>query len=128
MTTILIVEDQWDNRKILRDLVTHHGYEVLETSDGVECLKLARQFRPALILMDIQLPEISGLEVVKWLREDDDLKDTPVIAITAFAMRGDEEKIIKGGCDIYIAKPFEPRHVISEIKRLIRCSRRKSDE
>ena len=89
---VLIVEDNDLNMKLFNDLLEAHGYITLQTRDGVEALKLARQHRPDLILMDIQLPEISGLEVTKWLKEDDDLRVIPVIAVTAFAMKGDEEK------------------------------------
>ena len=106
MKTILIVEDNELNMKLFNDLLEAHGYNTLQTRDGVEALKLARQHRPDLILMDIQLPEISGLEVTKWLKEDDDLRAIPIIAVTAFAMKGDEEKIREGGCEAYIAKPI----------------------
>jgi len=89
---ILIVEDNDLNMKLFNDLLQAHGYETLQTVDGRDALKLAREHSPDLILMDIQLPEISGLEVTKMLKVDDDLKGIPVIAVTAFAMKGDEEK------------------------------------
>jgi len=104
--TVLIVEDNDLNMKLFNDLLEAHGYGTLQTKDGLEAMKLARQHRPDLILMDIQLPEISGLEVTKWLQEDPDLSSIPVIAVTAFAMKGDEEKIRQGGCEAYIAKPI----------------------
>ena len=104
--TVLIVEDNDLNMKLFNDLLEAHGYGRLQTKDGLEAMKLARQHRPDLILMDIQLPEISGLEVTKWLKEDPDLSAIPVIAVTAFAMKGDEEKIRQGGCEAYIAKPI----------------------
>jgi two-component system cell cycle response regulator DivK len=104
--TVLIVEDNDLNMKLFNDLLEAHGYGTLQTKDGLEAMKLARQHRPDLILMDIQLPEISGLEVTKWLMEDPDLSSIPVIAVTAFAMKGDEEKIRQGGCEAYIAKPI----------------------
>jgi two-component system cell cycle response regulator DivK len=104
--TVLIVEDNDLNMKLFNDLLEAHGYGTLQTKDGLEAMKLARQHRPDLILMDIQLPEISGLEVTKWLKEDPDLSAIPVIAVTAFAMKGDEEKIRQGGCEAYIAKPI----------------------
>ena len=103
---ILIVEDNDLHMKLFNDLLQAHGYETLQTMDGRNALKLARENRPDLILLDIQLPEISGLEVTKMLKADDDLKEIPVVAVTAFAMKGDEEKIRKGGCDGYIAKPI----------------------
>src|SRR5690348_6167540 len=103
---VLIVEDNELNMKLFHDLIEACGHEILETRDGIEALKLARQHHPDLILMDIQLPEVSGLEVTRWLKEDDDLRHIPVIAVTAFAMKGDEEKIRSGGCEAYIAKPI----------------------
>src|SRR5438046_836230 len=103
---VLIVEDNELNMKLFNDLLEAHGYYTLQTKDGVEALRMARQHMPDLILMDIQLPEVSGIEVTKWLKEDDELKSIPVIAVTAFAMKGDEEKIREGGCEAYISKPI----------------------
>ena len=93
---VLIVEDNELNMKLFHDLLDAQGYETLQTREGLQALALARQHRPDLILMDIQLPEISGLEVTKWLKEDDELAHIPVIAVTAFAMKGDEERIRAG--------------------------------
>lgn len=104
--TILIVEDNELNMKLFNDLLEAHGYDVIQTRDGLSALDLARQHKPDLILMDIQLPEVSGIEVTKWLKEDDALRHIPVIAVTAFAMKGDEEKIREGGCEAYISKPI----------------------
>jgi two-component system cell cycle response regulator DivK len=104
--TILIVEDNDLNMKLFNDLLQAHGYETLQTMDGRDVMKLAHDHHPDLIIMDIQLPEISGLEVTKMLKADEELKDIPVIAVTAFAMKGDEEKIREGGCEGYIAKPI----------------------
>ena len=103
---VLIVEDNELNMKLFRDLLEAHGYQTLESRDGIEALKVARDERPDLILMDIQLPEVSGLEVAKWIKEDESLKNIPIIAVTAFAMKGDEEKIREGGCEAYISKPI----------------------
>jgi two-component system cell cycle response regulator DivK len=103
---VLIVEDNDLNMKLFNDLLVAHGYGTLQTKDGIEALALARQHHPDLILMDIQLPEISGLQVTQWIKKDDDLRMIPVIAVTAFAMKGDEEKIRDGGCEAYIAKPI----------------------
>ncbi len=103
---ILIVEDNELNMKLFHDLLEARGYDTIQTSDGMEALKIVRSEKPDLILMDIQLPEVSGLEVTKWLKEDDELKSIPVIAVTAFAMKGDEEKIRAGGCEAYISKPI----------------------
>ncbi len=116
---VLIVEDNDLNMKLFNDLLEAHGYNTLQTRDGVEALKLARQHRPDLILMDIQLPEISGLEVTKWLKEDDDLRGIPVIAVTAFAMKGDEEKIRGGGCEAYIAKPISVASFLRTVERFL---------
>ena len=104
--TVLIVEDNELNMKLFNDLLEAHGYRVLQTRDGLSALEIAKQHMPDLILMDIQLPEVSGIEVTKWLKEDDQLKGIPVIAVTAFAMKGDEEKIRDGGCEAYISKPI----------------------
>jgi two-component system cell cycle response regulator DivK len=86
----------------------------------MEALRLARRYRPDIILMDIQLPEVSGLEVTKWIKEDDDLRSIPVIAVTAFAMKGDEEKIREGGCEDYIAKPISVAKFLQTIERYLR--------
>ncbi|MDH3741196.1 MAG: response regulator [Hyphomicrobiales bacterium] len=104
--TVLIVEDNELNMKLFNDLLEAHGYRVLQTREGLSALDIAREHKPDLILMDIQLPEVSGIEVTKWLKEDDTLCNIPVIAVTAFAMKGDEEKIREGGCEAYISKPI----------------------
>jgi two-component system cell cycle response regulator DivK len=117
--TILIVEDNELNMKLFHDLLEAQGYETIQSRDGMEALKLARTHRPDLILMDIQLPEVSGLEVTKWLKEDDELKSIPVIAVTAFAMKGDEEKIREGGCEDYLAKPISVVKFLQTIKRFL---------
>src|SRR6266536_1596591 len=116
---VLIVEDNDLNMKLFNDLLEAHGYFTLQTKDGVEALRMARLHRPDLILMDIQLPEVSGLEVTKWLKEDDDLRTIPVIAVTAFAMKGDEEKIRNGGCEAYIAKPISVAGFMRTIERFL---------
>lgn len=104
--TVLIVEDNELNMKLFQDLLEAHGIDTIETSDGRNVLDLAREHKPDLILMDIQLPEVSGLDVTKWLKDDEELKAIPVIAVTAFAMKGDEQKIREGGCEDYISKPI----------------------
>jgi two-component system cell cycle response regulator DivK len=114
--TILIVEDNDLNMKLFHDLLEAHGYNTLQTKDGIEALKLAREHRPDLILMDIQLPEISGLEVTKWMKEDEELKSIPIVAVTAFAMKGDEEKMREGGCEAYLAKPISVANFINTLK------------
>ncbi|MCC6597584.1 MAG: response regulator [Alphaproteobacteria bacterium] len=104
--TVLIVEDNELNMKLFNDLLEAHGIGTLQTSDGRSVLELAREHKPDLILMDIQLPEVSGLDVTRWLKDDEELKHIPVIAVTAFAMKGDEQKIREGGCEGYISKPI----------------------
>ena len=114
--TVLIVEDNELNMKLFHDLLEAQGYETLQTREGLHALALAREHRPDLILMDIQLPEISGLEVVKWLKEDEELSSIPVIAVTAFAMKGDEERILEGGCEAYLSKPISVMSFIEVIR------------
>lgn len=114
--TVLIVEDNELNMKLFNDLLEAHGYATLKTSHGIEAMELARAHKPDLILMDIQLPEVSGLEVTRWLKADDELKSIPVIAITAFAMKGDEERIREGGCEAYMSKPISVSKFIATVK------------
>jgi two-component system cell cycle response regulator DivK len=104
--TVLIVEDNELNMKLFNDLLESKGCRIVQTRNGVEAVELARRHRPDLILMDIQLPEISGLQVTQWLKDDEELRSIPVIAVTAFAMKGDEEKIRQGGCEAYLSKPI----------------------
>ena len=122
--TILIVEDNDLNMKLFNDLLQAHGYETVQTMDGRDVLKLAHDHSPDLIIMDIQLPEISGLEVTKMLKADDELKDIPVIAVTAFAMKGDEEKIREGGCEGYIAKPISVPTFLETVAKFIELTGR----
>lgn len=116
---VLIVEDNELNMKLFHDLLEAHGVETVETRDGKEVLELAREHKPDLILMDIQLPEISGLDVTKALKADEELKSIPVIAVTAFAMKGDEQKIREGGCEDYISKPISVTHFLEVIQKYI---------
>ena len=104
--TVLIVEDNELNMKLFNDLVETRGCRIIQTRSGLEAVELARLHHPDLLLMDIQLPEVSGLEVTQWLKDDDELRSIPVVAVTAFAMKGDEEKIRQGGCDAYLSKPI----------------------
>ena len=117
--TVLIVEDNELNMKLFHDLLEAHGYSTLGTRNGIEALDLARKHRPDLILMDIQLPEVSGLEITKWLKDDQDLKRIPVVAVTAFAMKGDEERIREGGCEAYISKPISVSTFLDTIRQFI---------
>src|ERR671929_172669 len=116
---VLIVEDNELNMKLFNDLLEAHGYFTLQTKDGMDALRMARTHRPDLILMDIQLPEVSGLEVTKWLKEDPELKAIPVVAVTAFAMKGDEERIREGGCEAYIAKPISVAKFIETVRHFL---------
>lgn len=116
---VMIVEDNELNMKLFHDLLEAHGIDVIQTRDGREVLDLAREHMPNLILMDIQLPEVSGLDVTKWLKQDAALKSIPVIAITAFAMKGDEEKIREGGCEDYISKPISVMQFLDKVKKYL---------
>jgi two-component system, cell cycle response regulator DivK len=116
---VLIVEDNDLNMKLFNDLLVAHGYGTLQTKDGTEAVALARQHRPDLILMDIQLPEVSGLQVTQWIKSDEILRSIPVIAVTAFAMKGDEEKIRDGGCEAYIAKPISVSSFLKTVERFL---------
>lgn len=115
--TILIVEDNDLNMKLFRDLLEAHEYTVVGANNGKDGFDLAQKHRPDLILMDIQLPEVTGLEVTKWIKDDAELTDIPVIAVTAFAMRGDEKKFLDGGCMDYIAKPISVANFIATVKK-----------
>ena len=117
--TVMIVEDNELNMKLFNDLLESRGYAVIQTRNGMEALDLARAHQPDLILMDIQLPEVSGLVVTKWLKDDDELAHIPVIAVTAFAMKGDEERILQGGSDGYISKPISVSHFLETIAQYI---------
>ncbi len=116
---VLIVEDNELNMKLFNDLLEAKGYEVIQTRNGLQALDLAKLHRPDLILMDIQLPEVSGLEVTKWIKEDETISTIPVIAVTAFAMKGDEERIRQGGCEAYISKPISVATFIKTIQYYI---------
>jgi two-component system cell cycle response regulator DivK len=117
--TILIVEDNELNMRLFHDIMEMQGYNILQTTNGMDALKLTRRHRPDLIVMDIQLPEVSGLEVTKWIKEDDNLRSTPIIAVTAFAMKGDESKILEGGCEAYLAKPISITHFLETVESFL---------
>ncbi|MCB1519551.1 MAG: response regulator [Hyphomicrobiaceae bacterium] len=117
--SILIVEDNELNMKLFHDLLDVNGYATIQTRNGLDVVDLARLHRPNLILMDIQLPEVSGLEVTRWLKDDDELRSIPVIAVTAFAMKGDEERIRSGGCEAYISKPISVVTFLETVRRFI---------
>ena len=108
--------------KLLNDLLRAHGFDTLQTNYGVTAMRIAREEQPDLILMDIQLPEVSGLEVTKWLKADDSVRHIPVVAVTAFAMKGDEEKIRRGGCEDYLPKPIKIATFIETVRRHLNIS------
>ncbi|MBI1364761.1 MAG: response regulator [Alphaproteobacteria bacterium] len=117
--TVLIVEDNELNMKLFHDLLEAHGYDTLQARTGPEALELAEAHHPDLILMDIQLPEISGLQVTQQIKKNETLSNIPVIAVTAFAMKGDEERIRAGGCEDYIAKPISVAEFLEKVKRYL---------
>ncbi len=117
--TVLIVEDSELNMRLFNDLLEAFGYRTIKTRDGRQALPLAREHKPDLIVMDIQLPEVSGLEITDRLKKDDALKSIPVVAVTAFAMRGDEQKILAAGCDAYLSKPISVTTFLETIRRFI---------
>ncbi len=116
---ILIVEDNDLNLKLFKDLLEAHGYETIEIKDGIEAVAVVKRYRPALILMDIQLPEISGLDVTRKIKADKEIADIPIIAVTAFAMKDDEEKILRAGCQAYISKPISIASFLDTIRQFL---------
>jgi two-component system cell cycle response regulator DivK len=116
---ILIVEDNDLNLKLFRDLLTAHGYETIETKEGLEAITLTKNEKPDLILMDIQLPEVSGLDVTRRLKADSTIAQIPIIAVTAFAMKDDEERILSAGCEAYISKPISIMPFLSTVRRFL---------
>ncbi len=115
--TVLIVEDNELNMKLFLDLLEAHGYQTIGTRSGTEALGLVRAHKPNLILMDIQLPEVSGLQVTQWIKDDPEIAHIPIIAVTAFAMKGDEERIRQGGCEAYLSKPISVGKFVETVRR-----------
>jgi two-component system cell cycle response regulator DivK len=122
--TVLIVEDNELNMKLFNDLLETRGCRIIQTRNGVEAVRLARETQPDLILMDIQLPEVSGLEVTQWLKDDESLRTIPIIAVTAFAMKGDEEKILQGGCEAYLSKPISVAKFFETVDQFLGAPKR----
>jgi two-component system cell cycle response regulator DivK len=116
---ILVVEDTEDNRQILRDLLSRAGYDIIEANDGAEGVAKASEHKPDLILMDIQMPVMDGYEATRLIKADPALKAIPVIAVTSYALSGDEEKARTAGCDGHIAKPFSPRQMLAKVREII---------
>jgi two-component system cell cycle response regulator DivK len=117
--SILVVEDQEDNRRILRDLLTSAGYEVIEAVTGEEGVASAETHRPDLILMDIQLPGLDGYEATRRIKANPALRQIPVIAVTSYALSGDDVKAFEAGCDAYVSKPFSPRELLAKIREYV---------
>lgn len=116
--TVLIVEDDELNMKLFNDLLEAQGFHTLRTGEAVSAFNLARAHRPDVIVMDIQLPATSGLEVTRWIKEDAELAHIPILAVTAYAMKGDEERIRDGGCEAYLAKPIGVSAFLDIVRRL----------
>ena len=116
---ILVVEDTEDNRQIIRDLLSSVGYELIEATDGAQGVALAQSQHPDLILLDIQLPQMDGYEATRQIRAIPELARTPIIAVTSYALSGDEAKTRAAGCDGYVAKPFSPRQLLAKIREFL---------
>ena len=116
---ILVVEDQIDNRQILRDLLGSAGYQLIEAENGEEALAAVAKQRPDLILMDIQLPVLDGYEVTRRIRADLNLKALPIIAVTSYALAGDEAKALAAGCNAYVTKPYSPRQLLAKVREFL---------
>ena len=119
MKRVLVVEDTEDNRQIIRDLLSSAGYEIIEATTGGQGVAMAAQHRPDLILMDMQLPVLDGYEATRRIKADPALRDIPVIAVTSYALSGDEAKTREAGCDAYIAKPFSPRELLGKVREML---------
>jgi two-component system, cell cycle response regulator DivK len=119
MKRILVVEDTEDNRQIIRDLLTSVGYEMIEALDGAQGVAMASEHKPDLILMDMQLPVLDGYEATRRIKADPALAHIPVIAVTSYALSGDEAKTKAAGCDAYVAKPFSPRQLLAKVRELL---------
>ena len=117
---VLVVEDQEDNRRIMRDLLTSAGYEMLEAVSGEEGVTLAERERPDLILMDIQLPGLDGYEATRRIKGNAALRHIPIVAVTSYALSGDDAKAMEAGCDAYVTKPFSPRALLAKIREYLK--------
>jgi two-component system cell cycle response regulator DivK len=123
--TILLIEDNEQNRYLLTFLLEQHGYRVLSAADGARGIEAAKTFQPSLILLDIQLPTMDGYAVARALRQNDALCDVPIVAVTSYAMPGDQEKALEAGCTGYIEKPINPQTFIQEMERVLTPSGKK---
>ena len=116
---ILVVEDQEDSRRIMRDLLTSAGYEIIEAITGEEAVTAAETHQPVLILMDIQPPDFDGYEATRRIKAKSALRQIPIIAVTSYALSGDDVKAFNAGCDAYVSKPFSPRALLAEIREFL---------
>ncbi len=116
---ILVVEDQADNRQILRDLLGNAGFDLMEAENGEEALAAVAKQRPDLILMDIQLPTMDGYEATRRIRANPEMKDVPIIAVTSYALTGDDAKALAAGCNAYMAKPYSPRALLAKVREYL---------
>jgi two-component system cell cycle response regulator DivK len=116
---ILVVEDTEDNRQILRDLLGMAGYDMIEAHDGAEGVSQATAHKPDLILMDIQMPVMDGYEATRQIKANPELKAIPIVAVTSYALSGDEAKARAAGCDGYIAKPYSPRQMLAKVREIL---------
>jgi two-component system, cell cycle response regulator DivK len=117
---VLVIEDQEDNRRIIRDLLTSAGYEMIEAADGEEGVRQAEANRPDLILMDIDLPGMNGYEATRRIKANPVLHGVPIIAVTSYALSGDDQKAFEAGCDAYVTKPFSPRALLAKIREYMK--------
>ncbi len=115
---VLVVEDNELNMKLFCDLLDAFGFQTVESRDGLKAVDLAREHKPDLIIMDIQLPEVSGLDLTRWIKDDAVIRDIPIMAVTAFAMRQDERLVREAGCEAYMSKPIQMSAFINEVKKL----------
>lgn len=116
---ILVIEDHEDNRRILRDLLTSAGYEIIEAVTGEEGVRSAETHLPNLIVMDIQLPGVDGYEATRRIKANPALRHIPIIAVTSYALSGDDVKALEAGCDAYVAKPYRPRELLGKIRQYL---------
>jgi len=117
--TILSVEDNAANRRIIRDLFGSKGYRIIEALDGEEGIAAAERERPDVILMDVQLPRMSGYDAARALKSNPELRHIPIIAVTSYALSGDQQKVREAGCDDYVTKPFKPRLLLEKVEKLL---------
>ncbi len=117
--SVLVVEDNELNMRLFCDLLESFGFKTYQCRDGAKVVEIARQERPDLIIMDIQLPEVSGLDITRWLKDDPELRDIPVLAVTAFAMRNDERRVREAGCEAYLSKPIQMLPFIRTVESLM---------